>query len=94
MSGGGLFIQTQNHPLKGYFVLLRWTPPPLDPGPVDHYKPSSEPALSEKSGGPGGLGMFFDFFAGFLLLFGYVLGFFDGFCVLLGWLLLMGASVG
>ncbi|KAJ0669918.1 hypothetical protein HanOQP8_Chr13g0468001 [Helianthus annuus] len=95
MSGGGLFLQTQNHPLKGYFVLLRWMLPPPEPGPVDHCKPPSEPALPEKSGGPGGLGMLFDFFfVGFLLIFGYVLDFFDGFCVLLGWLMLMGASVG
>ncbi|KAF5771799.1 hypothetical protein HanXRQr2_Chr13g0569161 [Helianthus annuus] len=58
MSGGGLFLQTQNHPLKVYFVLLRWTPPPPppEPGLVDHCKPPSEPALPEKSGGPGGLG--------------------------------------
>ncbi|KAF5771811.1 hypothetical protein HanXRQr2_Chr13g0569281 [Helianthus annuus] len=56
MSGGGLFLQTQNHPLKGYFVLLRWMLPPPEPGPVDHCKPPSEPALPEKSGGPGGLG--------------------------------------
>ncbi|KAJ0479432.1 hypothetical protein HanRHA438_Chr13g0580511 [Helianthus annuus] len=57
MSGGGLFLQTQNHPLKVYFVLLRWTspPPPPEPGLVDHCKPPSEPALPEKSGGPGGL---------------------------------------
>ncbi|KAJ0630162.1 hypothetical protein HanHA300_Chr00c0452g0766991 [Helianthus annuus] len=62
MSGGGLFLQTQNHPLKGYFVLLRWTPQPPEPGLVDHCKPPSEPTLPEKSGDPGGLGMFFDFF--------------------------------
>ncbi|MFS7955672.1 hypothetical protein Hanom_Chr07g00645391 [Helianthus anomalus] len=55
MSGGGLFLQTPNHPLKGYFVLLWWTPPSAEPGPVDYCKPPSEPALPEKSGGHGGL---------------------------------------
>ncbi|KAJ0728633.1 hypothetical protein HanLR1_Chr07g0243871 [Helianthus annuus] len=69
MSGGGLFLQTPNHPLKWYFVLLRWPSPPLESGSMDHCKPPSEAALPEKSGGPGGLGMLFDFFVGFLLIF-------------------------
>ncbi|KAM0012514.1 hypothetical protein Hdeb2414_s0052g00752991 [Helianthus debilis subsp. tardiflorus] len=56
MSGGGLFLQTPNQPLKGYYVLLRWTPPPPEPGLVGHCKPPSESALPEKSGGLGGLG--------------------------------------
>ncbi|KAJ0771061.1 hypothetical protein HanPI659440_Chr07g0264711 [Helianthus annuus] len=75
MSGGGLFLQTPNHPLKWYFVLLRWPSPPLESGSMDHCKPPSEAALPEKSGGPGSLGMLFDFFVGFLLIFGYVLDF-------------------
>ncbi|MFS7985660.1 hypothetical protein Hanom_Chr11g01001131 [Helianthus anomalus] len=53
MSGGGLYLQTQNHLLKGYFGLLRWMSPPPKPALVDHCKPLSELALSEKSGGPG-----------------------------------------
>ncbi|KAM0068063.1 hypothetical protein Hdeb2414_s0002g00068821 [Helianthus debilis subsp. tardiflorus] len=80
MSGGGLFLQTPNQPLKGYSVLLRWTPPPPEPGLVGHCKPPSESALPEKSGGLGGLGMLFDFWVLLLLkmLIGAYVG--DRFC--------------